>query len=71
MKTTKPDYSSNLLVEALGKAPSEFTKADLIGYIREHGIRHVNFMYPAGDGRLKTLNFVIHDGDYLEEILTF
>ena len=70
MKTTKPDYSSNLLVEALGKAPSEFTKADLIGYIREHGIRHVNFMYPAGDGRLKTLNFVIHDGDYLEEILT-
>ena len=33
-------------------------------------IRHVNFQYPAGDGRLKTLNFVINDQDYLEEILS-
>ncbi len=27
-------------------------------------------MYPAGDGRLKTLNFVINDLDYLNTILT-
>ena len=26
----------------------------------------VNFMYPAGDGRLKTLNFVINDADDLD-----
>ena len=26
----------------------------------------VNFMYPAGDGRLKTLNFVINNLGYLE-----
>ena len=30
----------------------------------------VNFMYPAADGRLKTLNFVINDLEYLETILT-
>ena len=30
----------------------------------------VNFMYPGGDGKLKTLNFVINDLDYLETILT-
>ena len=30
----------------------------------------VNFMYPAGDGRLKTLNFVITNEAYLEAILT-
>ena len=30
----------------------------------------VNFMYPAGDGRLKTLNFVINNQAYLEAILT-
>lgn len=30
----------------------------------------VNFMYPAGDGRLKTLNFVINNKAYLEAILT-
>jgi glutamine synthetase len=30
----------------------------------------INFMYPAGDGRLKTLNFVIHNQAYLNAILT-
>ena len=30
----------------------------------------VNFMYPAADGRLKTLNFVINDVAYLDAILT-
>lgn len=64
------DYSSNSLVEKLGKAPKDFTKKDIIDYIKSEDIRHVNFQYPAGDGRLKTLNFVINDGDYLEEILS-
>ena len=30
----------------------------------------VNFMYPAADGRLKTLNFVINNTSYLDAILT-
>ena len=34
------------------------------------GIEMVNFMYPAADGRLKTLNFVINDLEYLETILS-
>lgn len=29
-----------------------------------------NFMYPAADGRLKTLNFVINNASYLDAILT-
>ena len=41
----------------IGKPCAEFTKADIIHYIQENGIRMVNFMYPAGDGRLKTLKF--------------
>ena len=61
----------NTIAENLGKKPSDFTKADLIDYIEQAGIRHVNFMYPAGgDGRLKTLNFVINDEEYLSEFLT-
>ena len=60
----------NKLVAALGKPSKEFTKADIINYITENGIRMVNFMYPAGDGRLKTLNFVINDIAYLDAILT-
>ena len=30
----------------------------------------VNFMYPAGDGRLKTLNFMVNSLEYLDTILT-
>ncbi len=31
----------------------------------------INFMYPADDNRLKTLNFVINSEEYLDSILTF
>ena len=39
-------------------------------FIKENGITTVNFMYPAADGRLETLNFVINDAAYLDAILT-
>lgn len=58
------------LVAHFQKPAAELTKADIISYIRENDIRLVNFMYPAGDGRLKTLNFVINNEAYLETILT-
>lgn len=53
------DMNANLLVEFLQKPSSEFTKADIVSYIKEKDIRMVNFMYPAGDGRLKTLNLLL------------
>lgn len=62
--------NSNSLVAELQKPASEFTKADIISYIKENDIRMINFMYPAADGRLKTLNFVINDAAYLDAILT-
>lgn len=64
------EMNPNKLVSFLGKESKDFTKADIVRYIRENGIRMVNFMYPAGDGRLKTLNFVINDEAYLDAILT-
>ena len=64
------EMNPNKVVAFLGKASDEFTKADIVQYIKENGIRMVNFMYPAGDGRLKTLNFVINNSAYLDEILT-
>ena len=64
------DYNSNELAVKIGKLPQDFTKSDIINFIREEEIRHINFQYPAGDGRLKTLNFVINDADYLNEILS-
>ncbi len=64
------EMSANCLETYLKKPCSIFTKADIIRYIQENGIRMVNFMYPAADGRLKTLNFVINNREYLDAILT-
>ena len=61
----------NKVVQFLGKPSSEFTKADIIRFVKDNGIRMINFMYPADDNRLKTLNFVINNEEYLESILTF
>lgn len=60
----------NALVRALGKPAAEFTKADIIGYVRERGVEMINFRYVAGDGRLKTLTFVINSLAHLDKILT-
>lgn len=67
------DYSlsPNPIVRFLGKPRTEFRKADILRFIQESGIKMINFMYPADDGRLKTLNFVFSSKKYLESILTF
>lgn len=64
------ELSKNAVVAYLKKEPADFTKADIIDFITANGIEMVNFMYPAADGRLKTLNFVVNDLAYLETILT-
>lgn len=64
------ELNPNLLVAYLQKPCSQFTKADIIRYIKENGVRMLNFMYPAADGRLKTLNFVINNLAYLDAVLT-
>jgi glutamine synthetase len=61
---------ANPLVAYLQKPAEQFTKQDIVRYISENDIRMVNFMYPGGDGKLKTLNFVINDAQYLDTILT-
>lgn len=62
--------SANPLVRYFQKPTSEFTKSDIMTYISKKEICMVNFMYPAEDGRLKTLNFVINNLAYLDAILT-
>ena len=62
--------NANPVVAFLQKPASEFTRADIIRDVVENDIEMVNFMYPGGDGKLKTLNFVINDLAYLETILT-
>lgn len=62
--------NANEVVAFLQKPSSEFTKEDIIRFIQENEIKMVNFMYPGGDGKLKTLNFIINNLAYLDTILT-
>lgn len=60
----------NQLVNHLNKPARDFTRTDLIRFIEEREVRQVNFRYIGGDGRLKTLNFVINNRRHLEKVLS-
>lgn len=62
--------NSNKLVAYLQKPAKKFTKADIVKVINDFEVKMINFMYPAEDGRLKTLNFIINNEEYLDTILT-
>ncbi len=60
----------NPLVQYIQKPSQEFTKADIIDFIENNGIEMLNFRYAGGDGRLKSLNFVINNLEHLDSILS-
>ncbi len=60
----------NKVVQFLGKPAEEFTKQDLVRFIEDKKIEMVNFRYMGGDGRLKTLNFVITSKAQLDGLLS-
>lgn len=70
MDSAKLALNSNQLVSYLEKLPEDFTKADLIRFIEGNDIEMLNFRYVAGDGRLKTLNFVINSKADLDRLLS-
>lgn len=65
------EMNANRLVAYFQKPASELTKADIIAFVRDKGVEMIDFMYPAEDGRVKTLNFMINNLAYLETILTY
>ena len=70
MKDPRIDLNPNKLVQYLDKPSEDFSKNDIIKFIRDNGIEMLNFRYPAGDGRLKTLNCVIHSLEQLDTLLS-
>lgn len=63
--------NANEVVAYLQKDPATFTKADIIRFVENNHIEMIEFMYPGGDGKLKTLNFAITNLAYLDTILTY
>ena len=64
------EMSSNKIVKYLGKPKEEFTKKDLIKFIEENNIEAVNLRHMGGDGKLKTLNFVVTNKSDLDHLLS-
>ena len=60
----------NEVVAFLQKRPQSFTREDMLTFIQQRGIRMIDFMYPAEDGRVKTLNFTVNSLAYAETVLT-
>ena len=60
----------NLLVRHLNKPKDQFTKADIIRFVKDNNIEKINFRYCGWDGRLKTLNFIINSLEHLNDILS-
>ncbi len=60
----------NKIANFLNKPAENFTKADIVKYIIKNCIKMINFRYLGGDGRLKTLNFVINSIDHLDSLLS-
>ncbi len=69
MREYEVALNSNSLVKYLRKPAEEFTRHDIIRYIEENNIEQFNFHYVAGDGKMKTLNFVTTSREYLESVL--
>ncbi len=70
MKTSSIELNPNKLVQYLNKPACEFTKEDIIKFVKENGIKMLTFRYVGGDGRLKALAFVIRDEEHLDNLLS-
>ena len=70
MKDFKSLLNPNPLVKYLNKPSKDFTKSDIIRFIENNGIEMINFRYVGGDGRLKTLNFIINSKKHLDTLLS-
>jgi len=65
----KLQLNPNEVISYLKKAPSTFTAQDMLDFIVAKEIRMIDFMYPAEDGRVKTLNFTVNSLEYAETVL--
>lgn len=58
------------LMQYLDKDPADFTRRDLMKFIENNNIRMIKFRYIGDEGKLKTLNFIIHSKHQLDRLLS-
>ncbi len=68
-RTTQTVYPARKLERLIGRPASDWRVDDLMGIVRELGVRQVNLMHMGGDGWLKTLDFVPRSESHLRDVL--
>jgi glutamine synthetase len=63
-------HHAQTLHRQIGKPAGEWAVDDLVGFVRDQGIRVLSLMHVGGDGWLKTLDFVPRDSAHLADVLT-
>jgi len=58
------------LSQLLQKERRDFTRDDLVSVVEKESVPMINFRFVAGDGRLKTFNFVVRDKKQLDRLLS-
>jgi glutamine synthetase len=65
----EPVLPASILERWIGRPPSQFTVEDLVETCRERRVRLVSLMHVAGDGQLKTLDFIPRSPSHLKDVL--
>jgi glutamine synthetase len=63
------EQSEHGVARYLDREPADITREDLVRYIREKEVQFVQFRHVGGDGRLKTLSFVVQSKGQLDRLL--
>ena len=63
------NLNPNPLVKYLRKLPKDFSKEDLVKFVKDKEVKMINLCHVAEDSRLKTLSFAINDEAHLNDIL--
>lgn len=64
-----PGLPAGRLERLIGKPAAAWTADDLVALVRERGIRTLALMHAAGDGWLKTLDFVPLSANHVRDVL--
>lgn len=67
--TQLTDGIGHALAQYLDKPQNDITREDLVRYVKRNEVQFVQFRHVGGDGRLKTLSFVVENERQLDRLL--
>jgi glutamine synthetase len=67
--TQLAEHTGHAVAQYLDKPQRDITREDLVRYVKRNEIQFIQFRHVGGDGRLKTLSFVVESERQLDRLL--